>query len=157
MHKTFNHLDSNFNCPHCNSIVHREKKYRCCPICNELLSKEPSSKETSDTTNAKSDSNNHFYDFIIFRRMITPLVIQILFWICVVTSVIGGLVIMFSSSFLSLGIPNVLIGLCVVVFGPVLSRIICEYLIVFFRINETLTDISNTLKSQSDKVSPSLK
>jgi len=33
------------------------------------------------------------------------------------------------------------IGILAVVFGPLIMRIYCEWLIVLFRINDTLTDI----------------
>ena len=81
-------------------------------------------------------------DFLKFRKMITPAIIQILFWVGVVGSVIAGLVIM-GTSFNSYygGIGVFLGGLLTLVLGPVAVRVYCELLILFFRMNETLTDI----------------
>ncbi len=74
-----------------------------------------------------------FRDFLTFRRMITPFVVQILFWLAVIACI-------------TLGIANILNqlifqGVITLLVGPLLARIICEYIIVFFRINNTLTDI----------------
>jgi hypothetical protein len=84
-------------------------------------------------------------DFLKFRKMITPVIIQILFWVGVGASVIGALGMMV------VGVTSdgqgimVLVGLVMLVLGPVLVRIYCELLILFFRMNETLTEIKNGL------------
>ena len=83
-------------------------------------------------------------DFLAFRRMITPMIIQILFWAGVALCVIGGLVGMVAGATASYGGGSqVLGGLVTLVIGPVFVRVYCEILIIFFRINETLTDIKN--------------
>ena len=84
-------------------------------------------------------------DFLKFRKMITPVIIQILFWIGVAIAVIGALgMIVIGVTSNGQGI-MVLGGLVMLVLGPVVVRIYCELLILFFRMNETLTDIKNGL------------
>jgi hypothetical protein len=85
-------------------------------------------------------------DFLKFRKMITPAIIQVLFWIGVVVSVVSALVIM-GASFGSYGggVGTFLGGLVMLVLGPVVVRIYCELLILFFRMNETLTEIKDNL------------
>jgi hypothetical protein len=83
-------------------------------------------------------------DFLSFRRMITPVIIQIIFWLYVAFFVIGGFVVMFSGSRGS----GVLPGIGMVLLGPVVARIFCEILIIMFRMNETLTDIRAALRGQ---------
>jgi hypothetical protein len=85
-------------------------------------------------------------DFIKFRKMITPMIIQVLFWIGAVLSVLGGLVTM-ATSFgrYGGGGAQFLGGLLVIVLGPVVVRIYCELLILFFRMNETLNEIKDGL------------
>jgi hypothetical protein len=39
-------------------------------------------------------------------------------------------------------------GVLVLILGPVAVRIYCEILIIFFRINETLTEIKHTLEER---------
>ena len=77
-------------------------------------------------------------DFLFFRKMITPMIIQILFWVGVAGVVIMGFVSMFSGQFLA--------GLGMIVFGPIAVRLWTELLIVIFKINDTLTDIRNNTK-----------
>ncbi len=85
-------------------------------------------------------------DFLKFKKMITPAIIQILFWVGVAVSVISGLVAM-GSSFgrYGGGAATFIMGLLILVLGPVAVRIYCELLILFFRMNETLTEIKNGL------------
>lgn len=84
-------------------------------------------------------------DFLKFRKMITPVIIQVLFWVGVAIAVIGALGMMvFGVATNGQGV-MVLVGLVMLVVGPVLVRIYCELLILFFRMNETLTEIKNGL------------
>jgi hypothetical protein len=76
-------------------------------------------------------------DFIFFRRMIMPILLQILFWISVLLCIITGIADFFNH--------KILVGLQIIILGPILARISCEFLILFFRMNETLTDIKNQL------------
>jgi hypothetical protein len=65
---------------------------------------------------------------------------MVLFWVGVAWCVFAGFYAMFHHAFCY--------GVAVVLFGPFLVRIQCEFLIVVFRINETLTEIHNTLKGR---------
>jgi len=76
-------------------------------------------------------------DFLKFKKMVTPVVIQILFWIGIVACVIGGLLTMSNS---------LIQGFLVLLLGPLGVRIYCELLIVLFSINDTLTEMKNLLK-----------
>jgi hypothetical protein len=85
-------------------------------------------------------------DFFKFRKMITPAIIQVLFWVGAVGSIIAGLIIMgisFDSHYGGGGV--FLTGLLIMLLGPIVVRIYCELLIVFFRMNETLTEIKKEL------------
>jgi hypothetical protein len=87
-------------------------------------------------------------DFLVFRKMITPMIIQIIFWVGVAICVIGGLVGIFlgvGQRYGSLFEVLVLLvpGLLLLIIGPLVVRVWCELLILFFRMNETLTEIKN--------------
>lgn len=85
-------------------------------------------------------------DYLKFRKMITPTIIQILFWVGVAGAVLGALVMMgMSFGRYGGGAAQFLGGLVFLVVGPVMVRIYCELLILFFRMNETLTEIKNGL------------
>jgi len=86
-------------------------------------------------------------EFLSFRKMITPAIIKILFWVGVAASVIAGLVIIVNS-FSAHGI-GVLAGffgglLCMVA-GAIIWRVYCELLILLFKMNDTLTEIKDNL------------
>jgi hypothetical protein len=77
-----------------------------------------------------------------FKKMFTPIVIQILFWIGVVLttvigliSIIGGLASHYGGGGAVLG------GLIMLLVGPIIVRVQCELIIVIFRILDVLTDI----------------
>jgi Domain of unknown function (DUF4282) len=72
-------------------------------------------------------------EYLNFRRLITPSLVQIVFWLGLVFILIIGLGTMFSWSFWQ--------GLGILVLGPLVLRIYCEIVIVLFRINNTLTDM----------------
>lgn len=97
--------------------------------------------------------NEHTRDYLMFRRMITPMIIQVIFWLLVGLVVLGGLIglvasiwIMVSEDF-GIGLGLVLTHLVWIVLMPILIRIYCELVILFFRMNETLTDIKQTLSA----------
>lgn len=75
-------------------------------------------------------------DFLTFRRMLTPIMIQLIFWVGVIVCIISGIVTLFTDA-------GILRGLQTLILGPIIVRIACELIILFFRINETLTDIKN--------------
>lgn len=87
-------------------------------------------------------------DFWAFRTMVTPVIIQILFWIgAVLCFIIGGMMIIYGATQYRTGQAHYLWqGVLLFVLGPLGVRLYCEILIVFFRINETMTEIKNTIE-----------
>ena len=83
-------------------------------------------------------------DFLAFRTMVTPVIIQIIFWVGVAACIIFGLFAIFTS-IPGITIKGRLLGLLVLVLGPLVVRVYCEILIIFFRINETLTEIKHAM------------
>lgn len=85
-------------------------------------------------------------DFLAFRSMLTPILIQMIFWLGAAICAVIGLVFIISGATAQYGGgPNVLKGLAILILGPLGVRIYCEILIIFFRINETLTEIKHVL------------
>jgi len=68
--------------------------------------------------------------------MITPIIIQILFWISVVLVVIVGLVGM-TEDFLT--------GILTIILGPLVVRLYAEILMVVFKMNDHLNEINESL------------
>lgn len=79
-------------------------------------------------------------DFLLFRRMLAPYIIQFFFWISIVLCIEAGVYNLANHAFKH--------GLEVLLIGPILARVFCEFLIVFFRINERLTDLKNTVQQK---------
>jgi len=88
-------------------------------------------------------------EFLAFKRMITPLIIQILFWIGAGLCVLGGLIAIISGAASRYGGGGLVLGgLLTLILGPLAVRVWCELVIVMFRMNESLTQIAdNTRKS----------
>jgi len=82
-------------------------------------------------------------DFFTFRKLYTPMVIQILFWIGVGVCVVEGIgMIASAGTFRSaLGVIN---GILVLGVGPIAVRVLCELIIAIFGIH-------SALKGQSER------
>lgn len=98
-------------------------------------------------------------NFLSFERMITPIIIKILFWIGLIGSIISGIVIFFAlliagisdgsfGAILGGFLLGLVAGVLAIVFGALITRIYSELLILAFQINETLTDIKLLLKER---------
>jgi hypothetical protein len=84
-----------------------------------------------------SGGGNFIVDFLLFRRMITTVIIQFIFWLEIILVVIGAITLIADGETFR--------GIVALIFGPLLVRVFCELLILAFRINETLTEIKNSL------------
>ncbi len=90
-------------------------------------------------------------DYLNFKKMITPLIIQILFWISVVVVVIMGLIMIYQGANARYGGGSMIFsGLLMILIGPIVVRVYCELLIVIFSINDTLTNVKNLLKNKEE-------
>ena len=75
-------------------------------------------------------------EFLSFRKFLTPLVIQILFWVGVGICVVEGIAVIATvGKFSALGVIN---GLLVLVIGPVAVRVLCELIMAVFGIHDSL-------------------
>jgi hypothetical protein len=70
-------------------------------------------------------------EYLSFKKLITPTLVQVLFWAAVVGNTIVALFYM----------GGFWLGLIRLVVGPIVIRVFCEGLIVIFEINNTLTEI----------------
>lgn len=74
-------------------------------------------------------------EFLSFRRFITPLAIQIIFWVGVLFVVVAALTQMFAS------FAAFILGILGIIVGIVAVRIYCELLILLFRIYDELVSL----------------
>ena len=105
---------------------------------NEMLNVKTEPKDVHEGSKSPSDPSSSFW---AFHTMITPALIQVFFWIGSVGCIIAGL-----RDLTSAYSPNALGSIAYIILGPLALRVACEFTIVFFRMNETLTAIKGRLK-----------
>ncbi len=91
---------------------------------------------------------NDLQELLSFRKMVTPMIIQIIFYVGAGISVIMGLMSIGASFTHFGGAGAFFYGLVLIVLGPVLVRVWCELTMVFFRIYETLEGIKENLEAK---------
>ena len=87
----------------------------------------------------------HVRGLLDFRIMLAPWLIRAAFVLGVVASGIGGSVRLVDGV-VGADWDEAVFGLGVLVLGPIVIRLVCEYSILFFRINETLNDVKGLIK-----------
>ena len=113
------------------------------------------------------------WNFLTFRRMLFPVIIQLAFWLGTVFFIVFGLLVLAGRSQLPAQLADVPkeinlqiqkegegrdveatltqrlpVALALIIGGPLLLRLYCELLIVIFRMNSTLTEIKGALKKK---------
>lgn len=90
--------------------------------------------------------------FFNFDKMITPVIIKILFYVGIAIAVIGGVVVFFGGIVTAFQQDNfgaalggIIGGPLVAFFGMLLARVYAELLIVVFQIHENLVAIRHKL------------
>lgn len=96
---------------------------------------------------SRADEESGFVDFLTFRRMLVPLLIQIIFWLGVV-----GILVYAALQIKDAADDKEMRRMALIILATPLAlllwRVYCELVIVFFRMNETLTLIRNELRRQ---------
>jgi len=117
----------------------------------------PEDDPPSRSRGRKAKAPSNFKEYLTFRKMIVPVIIQIIFWITVVFMLLGALGVaggsLFSGS--AMAIVAAIIGLLIAIpSGILLARIYCEMIIVLFRVLDALQDIKQLLERQSTGSGP---
>jgi hypothetical protein len=91
-------------------------------------------------------------DILAFRRMITPIIIKIVFWIGLIVILALGIVAIVDGVSNDSDIGEVIAGgALILILGPIIWRVLCEILLLTFRIIENLADIRNIIKEKRGK------
>jgi len=93
----------------------------------------------------------HMKDFWNFKKMITPIIIQVLFWLGVLGCIIGGIVQIVLGIFEGPDPGMIFAGIVWLILGPIVVRICSELLIILFSINDILIDIEKQLNRSQDQ------
>jgi hypothetical protein len=76
-------------------------------------------------------------DFLRFETMLTPMLIQLLFWVAAIGCLVAGAIAMVAADEIGARLG----GLLLFLFGPIGARIYAELLIVWFRMHDHLRNI----------------
>ena len=115
-------------CPDCGTQV--QEGARLCPTCGTNLMAYTQLSQTPLET---------IWDFLTIKRMYTPLLILLLFWLGTLAVVGFGITLFITGHALNVR----LLGLIYLILGPVVIRVISELLMLVTRMDETLTQIKN--------------
>ena len=90
----------------------------------------------------------NFRDLFQWDRFITPSIIKVFYWLVVVITVVSGLSGIFSGLTLMLlqplsGLFTVVVSVVGTLVGVIFARIVAEFVLITFRINEHLGAIRN--------------
>jgi hypothetical protein len=92
--------------------------------------------------NSQEQTGNAWIDFLMFRRMMIPILIRILFVVFLIVCAIGFLVSVITTNWGA--------ALAFLIVGPLIGRIYGELIILLFVMNDTLTDIRKTMSEVRD-------
>ncbi len=83
-------------------------------------------------------------DILNFNKMVTPIIIQVIFWV----GVLGIFIAAFQYNFLQ--------GILMIIFGTLIWRVYCELMIVIFQINKNVHILaegkSSTTNNDSENI-----
>lgn len=91
-------------------------------------------------------------DFLAFRSLVTPKIIQIVFWLGTAYFVVSGL----TTTIMGLtgsGLILMLMGLLMLSLGPIAVRVCCEMMMLIFQIGEAITEAAHG-SVKRDQASP---
>ena len=94
-------------------------------------------------------SQSKFGDFLDFKVMISPALVLVLFWLGVLAIVLAAIAFVAQR--------QILYGIGIAILGPFAWRIICEYMIIGFRMHACLEQIAKNTEtrfSQKRDMSP---
>jgi hypothetical protein len=99
-------------------------------------------------------SKGQVVDYLVFRRMVLPLVMQVVFWLGLLALVFGCFDFFrmawgASDGFVESTMVFFMFGLGFIVLA-FFWRCMCEVMILFYRINETLTDVKDAIERQGE-------
>lgn len=99
--------------------------------------------------------------FLKFEKMITPVFIQLIFWVGTILIIIAGIITMLGGFFaesqfgeaMNTGsggkIAGLILGILIIIFGPIILRVYCEMLIVIFKLQGAMIQTRDLLSEQN--------
>ena len=85
--------------------------------------------------------------FLFFNEMLTPKLIRLAYWLCLLGVLWNGLGKMFSGGF-----ANFIHGIVFIAIGAILARVGSEIVILFFKLNENMEQVAANTKAPAAKI-----
>ncbi len=140
-------------CPHCEQRIEVSEDMSGevieCPSCAKLIAL-PRIHGARVAKSAGSRALALTGDFLRFRIMITPTIIQVLFWVGAVAAVAFGINYIVSGARMTGGDTLMIQGVLWIILGPIVVRVLCELLLVVFSINNSLVEMTAGLKGETE-------
>lgn len=89
-------------------------------------------------------------NLLTFENMVTPKIINIIYWIGLLSVIITGLFTMSGGPYSPMTFQTFIVGLISIALGALFTRIFCEMIIVVFNIYSKLKEINENLKIKSN-------
>ena len=86
---------------------------------------------------------------LFFNEMLTPSLIRLAYWLCLLAVAWTGLGIMFSGGFF-----NFLEGIAFIVTGAILARVAAELIILLFKLNENMAKVADNTAAKPAASAP---
>ncbi|MFT5611439.1 MAG: hypothetical protein ACI9WC_000555 [Arenicella sp.] len=87
-----------------------------------------------------------------FKEMLTPSLIRLAYWLCLVGVAWNGLGHMFSGGFF-----HFIEGIAFIATGAILARVVAELVILLFKLNENMEMVANNTKAGSLRITKTSK
>jgi hypothetical protein len=147
-----------YTCPHCRQPISAPAPRRSAPpkpAAFEFDTENEDDAESAPRPPRRRLNASPVGDFLVFRLMVTPLIIQIVFWIGVLVCFgVGGRMIAEAVDTegpmkRSVSVTMLASGAAVALVGPLLWRVYCELAIIFFKIHDELKEANDRKRYRS--------
>ena len=81
-------------------------------------------------------------NIFFFNAMLTPKIITVIYWLLLLSTIIGGVISM-NSGYYGFDFSSFLMGMVYIIGGMIGARVSCELVMVIFTINENLKIIAD--------------
>jgi len=79
-----------------------------------------------------------FTDLLKLDKFITPMIMTVVYWILLATAILTGIAVLVTA--------NGLAGLMTIILAPIYVRVLCEMVVLFFKIHSVLCEIRDQRK-----------
>ncbi|HOC68378.1 MAG: hypothetical protein BWX80_02614 [Candidatus Hydrogenedentes bacterium ADurb.Bin101] len=141
-------MEIRVTCPKCNESLnidtYKVGMHTQCSHCGYMFRATAdevpvTSSPAASTIDPGTPGTSLFFDFATFKFMIMAHLVIVIYWMGTAACLLFGLITIMAYD-------NLGVGLAIIIAGPFILRIVCEYTILLFRMNATLTEILSKMQ-----------